>query len=182
DNRKWIGGHYKFTLRSWSRLQNIMSNYSNLETIEEKWNQLNNNPQFEPQFEWVDYQNITPAINNSNSSIVGIGLLSTATIFQQKNSINKVFQVINQGLPLFVWIICDEEELKQKVIDTVLTKSNLTNLDGLLKTIKDKRSHSHENHQQQKCWGYYLGFLCDNPHRLPSQYSRIGGGNFLISF
>ena len=180
DNRKWIGGHYKFTLRSSSRLENINAGYIDLDSITEKWNQLNNNPQVK----WVDYPNITSNINNSDViNTVGIRLVSTATIFQQKNSINQVLQgqVINQGLPLFVWIICDEEELKQEVIDTVLTESNLTNLDGLLKTIKDKRSYSHENHQQQKCWGYYLGFLCDNPHRLPSQYSTIGG-NFLISF
>jgi len=181
-NKMWISGHYKFTLRSWSRLENINAGYINLDSITKKWNQLNNNPKVK----WVDYPNITSNINNSDViNTVGITLVSTATIFQQKNSINQVLQtqVINQGLPLFVWIICDEpEELKQEVIDTVLTKSNLTNLDGLLATIKNKRSHSYENHQQQKCWGYYLGFLCDNPHRLPSQYSTIGGDFLTFGF
>ena len=112
-------------------------------------------------------------------------MLSTATIFQQKNSINQVLQtqVINQGLPLFVWIICDEpEELKQDVIDTVLTEKNLTNLDELLAIIKNKRSYSYDNPEQKKCWGYYLGFLCDNPHRLPSKYSTIGGDFLTFGF
>jgi hypothetical protein len=181
DNRKWISGHYKFTLRSWSRLENIKAGYINLDSITKKWNQLNNNPQFE----WVDYLNITPNINNSDSNIVGIGLLSTATIFQQKNSINQVLQtqVINQGLPLFVWMICDEpEELKQQVTQNVLTENNLTNLDGLLAIIKDQRSHSYKNHQTQRCWGYYLSFLCDNPYRLPSKYSTIGSDILIFGF
>jgi hypothetical protein len=84
-------------------------------------------------------------MNNSDSNIVGISLLSTDSIFEQKSIINQLLQiqVINQGLPLFVWIICDELEqlqLKEELTQTVLTKENLMNLDGLLAIIKNKRS------------------------------------------
>ena len=178
--RKWISGRYKFTLRSWSRLNTINDplNRGNLKLIKNKWDQLNNNPKIE----WVDYQNNIPNDNNSCTNIVGIGLLSTTTIFQQKDSINDLFRKpIEQGLPLFVWMICDEiEQLKEEVTKRVLTEQNLTDLNGLLKTIKDKRSYSHENYQEEKCWGYYLSFLCDNPYRLPSKSIGGDGGDCLI--
>ncbi len=178
-NQKWISSHYKFSLRSWSRLENIREGYINLDCITKKWNEINN----KPQLEWVDYQNFTSNIKNSYANIVGISLLDNDKIFQHKNIINKFLQtqVINEGVPLLVWMISDEpEQLKAEITNTVLTENNLTNLDDLLAIIKNRRSYSYNHQEQQKCWGYYLGFLCDNPYRLPSQYSTIG--NDILSF
>jgi hypothetical protein len=110
-----------------------------------------------------------------------MNLLSTPKILQQKDRINQLLekQVIRKGLPLFLWIICDEPgQFQIQVNDELL---NVNNLEGLLENVKNQRACCFENGKNKLDLGYHLGFLCDNPYRLPSQYSTIGG-NILIDF
>ncbi|MDB9345400.1 hypothetical protein PN456_19760 [Nodularia spumigena CS-586/05] len=171
ETTKLIGCHHKFVFRSFERLQNM--DYIPLTTIKQKWYQLNSfnlsKQEVYKIFKWITCRE--NCIFESNADIVGINLLSDSEI-----NVMKLLQqqIIGKGLPFFLWIrgICNEPEQLKIEVEELLRVSNL---DELLEKIKTKRSDAFNNQtQSQASLGYHLGFLCDNPHRLPSRYSTIG--------
>ncbi len=172
DSQKWVSGHHKFVLRSFER---ITDDHINLSTIKKKWDRFNalnsNEEEIDKRFKWI-YCQEDCKYSQYNSNILGINLLSSLEI----NRIELLRQTILEGLPFFIWNrdICGErEKLKQEFIKCYL--NNLRNLDSLLETIKNQRSQAYQNYiqdQRQDGLGYHLGFLCDNPYRLPSSYEN----------
>ena len=175
DPRQDIGCKYKFVLRSFERLKNF--DYCPLENIKQKWDQLKtcelNN------FQWIYCPDDLIASDEfqSYSELVGINLLSCPESMKQKDIINKLLQqVITKALPILIWNQgCGgtKEELKQEFAQ-ILVCENLKCSNQLFESIRTIRNEANVN-----SLGYYLGFLCDNPYRLPSKYSTIAGDIFI---
>ncbi|MEI2579208.1 VMAP-C domain-containing protein, partial [Scytonema sp. PRP1] len=177
--RKWIGCHHKFVLRSFERLQN--QDHTSLITIRKKWDQLSYfnlaEQEIDNIFKWISCKE--DCTFKSNYDILGINLLSYSGI-----SIIDLLQkqIIREGLPLFLWIrgVCIEQKQLRKEFEKLL---NVNNLNDLLIKIKEKRLEAFENKEQTEySLGYHLGFLCDNPYRLPSGYSTIGNDVIDLGF
>jgi hypothetical protein len=171
NGREWIGCHHKFVLRSFERLQNM--HYTPLTTIKQKWDQLSscklNEKEIDHIFKWISCKEDCHV--KSHSGILGINLLSYSGI-NIMDLLQK--QVLREGLPLFIWITSidiKQEQLREE-FDSLLVVNDLHHI---LENIKNKRFEAYENKEKVKdSLGYHLGFLCDNPYRLPSSYDIIG--------
>ena len=171
NHRQDIGCKYKFVLRSFERLTNF--DYCPLENIKQKWDKLKtcnlNN------FQWIYCPDDLIALDKfqSYSELVGINLLAYPEDIKQKYVLDKLLQqVITKALPIFIWNQgCGgtKEGLKQEFAQ-ILVCENLKCSNQLFESIRTIRNEANVN-----SLGYYLGFLCDNPYRLPSQYSTIAG-------
>lgn len=177
DHRQDIGCKYKFVLRSFERLTNF--DYCPLENIKQKWDRLKtcnlNN------FQWIYCPDDLMALDEfqSYSELVGINLLSYPENIKQKDVIDKLLQeVITKALPLFIWNsgFCNTKDQLKQEFAQILVCENLKCSNQLFESIKKIR-----NEASVDSLGYYLGFLCDNPYRLPSQYSTIAG-DILVDF
>jgi hypothetical protein len=179
NNRKWIGCHHKFVLRSFERLQNM--DYTPIQSLIEKWDKLSSFKLTEQEiynkFKWIYCKEDCKL--KSKSDILGMNVL----FYSEKDIINLLQkEIIGKGLLLFIWIrsVYVEQEQLRKEFDNLLT---VNNLNELLEKIKNERCNAFEAiEQKQDSLGYHLGFLCDNPYRLPSGYSTIGNDVIDLGF
>ena len=106
----------------------------------------------------------------SDSELVGINLLSYPETIKQKDVDKLLQKVITKALPIFIWnqgYSGTKEELKQE-FEQILVCENLKCSNQLFESIRKIRNEANVD-----SLGYYLGFLCDNPYRLPSKYTTI---------
>ena len=99
--------------------------------------------------------------------------------------------ILRCGFPFSFWLRNGSlESLKLKEDTTInqfediFTIDNLKNPSKLFKLIKEVRGDAYiEDQTKHKQYlGYHLGFLFDNPHRLPSKFDLEKGGDCLTAY
>ncbi|MDJ0676095.1 MAG: effector-associated domain EAD1-containing protein [Calothrix sp. MO_167.B42] len=74
--------------------------------------------------------------------------------------------IFRGGVPIFLWTRCDLPNVEQefdKLLNIDFFKSELIRIESVWKL----RKVAHSKRDKEKYLGYHLGFLCDNPHRIP---------------
>jgi vWA-MoxR associated protein C-terminal domain/Effector-associated domain 1 len=79
----------------------------------------------------------------------------------------KFFQtLVKAGVPISLWAKCDNL-IDIDTFDTLLTTENLRNINLLCESVWKFRRKAYAKPDRANYLGYHLGFLCDNPYRLP---------------
>ncbi len=183
--KRWIGHEYKFLVRSLERLMN--QEYGYLNSLKNKWKELqaclrepSNDEAIQQRFEQISLG------NNFDWDVMEYELLEVRT---DKIGMNCFYPLLNSqycqyrealflrmmrlGLPFVFWLrerpweeIEGNDEFTQ-----ILTVENLKCLNKLLDKLRGIRRKAYiQKKQGVEHLGYHLGFLCDNPHRLPSKF------------
>lgn len=164
-------------MRSFERLTNF--DYCPLESLKQKWDKLESCNS--TNFQWIYCPDdlIAPNKFQNYFELVGINLVSDPESMKQKDIINKLLQqIITKALPIFIWnqgCCATKKELEQEFAK-ILVSENLKCSHQLFESIRKIRGEANVD-----SLGCYIGFLCDNPYRLPSQYSTIAG-DILVNF
>jgi|GEM_PF-6561863 len=201
NNSEWFGYRYKLVLRFYERFNgnnesyNIFSkNWKTLDTLREQ-EEVNKKIYYFDQadlnqiqtYNWRDFRK-----NVEKQGIVGINM-NVPLLNKQYTCYIQEFlaSVLNCGLPFAFWLREDSlENLKirkeegiahpKKFLEDILNIDNLKNPDILFESIREIRENAYVADQQKQYLGYHLGFLFDNPHRLPSKFDLEKGGDSLI--
>ncbi len=118
----------------------------------------------------LNWKQLTNNLKNS------IGLKSTSSV--SENSQDIFFKtILSGGIPFAFWTRCQAPpELKLEHIDCHLTVDCLkNNLQRLIAEIWNIRKEAYIQETPQEHLGYHLGFLCDNPTRIPKTLKRLQG-------
>lgn len=81
------------------------------------------------------------------------------------------YTIMREGIPIALWIRNDRIPNIDinKEFDNILKLAHLQDLNKLFKSIKSIRKIAHsKGNEAVNYLGYHLGFLCDNPYRIPS--------------
>ena len=115
---------------------------------------------------------------------VGINLISP--LDRDKHGLKILTNIIKAinvaGIPLALWRVNKNnhpEKLKQEFIE-LLTSKDINNFKNLLSKIERLRGEAYDSDSDnpEENLGYGLGFLCDNPYRVPSRFQEEGDDAF----
>jgi hypothetical protein len=192
----WFGYEYKLVTRSYNRFQD----YSLYDKFSRKWDELHqlteinqkivcfNKDKLNQQHNWKKFRDtVTRDMAQTKISInMNVPLLNA----EYNHHIDEfLVTILRCGFPFSFWLRNGSlESLKLKEDTTInqfediFTIDDLKNTSKLFKLIKDVRRDAYiEDETKHKQYlGYHLGFLFDNPHRLPSKFDLEKGGDSLI--
>ncbi|MCL2924832.1 MAG: effector-associated domain EAD1-containing protein [Trichodesmium sp. MAG_R04] len=103
---------------------------------------------------------------------IGINIISPLKGFEETAEIMRA--IIMAGIPIALWSINikDTPEKLRKIFLQILTSRNITNLTSLLNCITRLRRQAYIDDNSEEKLGYRLGFLCDNPYRVPLRFKE----------
>lgn len=202
EDSEWFGSKYKTTTRYYERCKDYTHRkdlIKNWELFEKLVRQLAENPDVSIQDQGIADQmyclNFEEETirwkklrrNLSNEKKIGLNIDLPLLSPDYKGYIDEFLNTILRcGLPFSFWLRDKRlEELKlnesQEAIDIefkdFLKFEHFKQPEILLEYIRKVRDDSYveDDDMQDKYLGYHLGFLCDNPHRLPSWFDEEKG-------
>lgn len=101
-----------------------------------------------------------------------LGLKTTCSLPEDDKAKRELFiAIIRAGLPIFLWTRCCshpdiESEFNQFFTSNSEPVSDVNNLVEYVWNIR-KEAHAKKDNEKNNYLGYHLGFLCDNPDRIP---------------
>ena len=104
---------------------------------------------------------------------------------------NFLISILLCGLPFSCWLrenyleklkLREEQKIENCEFEDILTVAHFQDLEKLFEYIREIRENAYvEDKSKQKDYlGYHLGFLCDNPYRLPSKFDLNLGDNAVV--
>ena len=208
---KAIGYQYQFVTRCLKRyLITEETNFGEFLTkLEEKWRCFQKNfidANLQDIFIYLDSNHIIEVEQWDEFSLANewekdnkIALNIAAYFPDNIEKQEKIFNcILRGGIPISLWHKCPKlscDEIRQQLAD-ILTIDSLKKPRILLKNVWDTRKHAQDEYTKDKAtarnqllqpqsadyFGYQLGFLCDNPYRVPSRFNYDGGGNDLSGY
>lgn len=179
---KPIGNEYKFIVRSLDTLRECHNKY--LDILSDKWKKLQNINESEIK---KFFYNLTQIDNLDYGTIEGefedkLGMKITCYL---PNNLNKqdigdiyFYTIVRGGIPIAIWLRSNNiaNVNINHELDKILEQSHLKDLQTLFKNIQEIRKEAHSKENNAKNYlGYHLGFLCDNPDRIPSCFPEEAG-------
>ncbi len=191
NETRWMGFEYKLVVRSLDRLDN--SQFDFISPLIDKWDNLNEFINTKPtqeqisqkieyistleeKFDWIELE-----VALERNKRLGLNLTCPLLISQH---VRKFFiTIIKTGLPLAFWLRKSYQahiDLEREFTE-ILNIENFKNLDSLLEKVWQMRRDAYlKKEKAPDCLGYHLGFLRDNPNRLPSKFDRKVGAEVLV--
>mgnify|MGYP001791686962 CR=1 FL=1 len=184
NKTKPIGNEYKFIVRSLERLTEFNEEYLNKLYI--KWDELQNklNANIDDSEIKNIFYNLTQIDNLDLDTIeekiedkLGMKITCSLPNNLKKGDIGDIcfHTIVRGGIPIALWLKSSNiaNVNINKEFDEILKISNLKNLQDLFISIKKIRREAYKQGNNAKNYlGYHLGFLCDNPDRIPSCFSE----------
>ncbi|MEA5536833.1 effector-associated domain EAD1-containing protein [Crocosphaera sp. XPORK-15E] len=184
ESRK-LGCEYQLIFRSLERFEIYQNNPEYPERLENNWKELNQFFQFQSPLESEHIQNKFEhfcsfdeewqILEQRLRDHQKLGINVTSPLGNVKENIKILKAIIIAGIPFSLWITnpkitINSVTLEQQFIN-LLKSGNKTDLSHLYSKIQTLRGEAYNNNNPQ-CLGYRLGFLCDNPYRLPSRFQE----------
>ena len=174
---------HPLTFRVLERFETYQNNREYSRRLENNWEEVNNffrshSPLtvevIEDKFEYhgrYEKWKILEARLRDNKKI-GINIISPLKNIIETKEIMKA--IIIAGIPIALWSINGKdtpEKLRRNFLE-ILTFQNFESLTGLLNWMARLRKQAYISDNSQEGLGYGLGFLCDNPYRIPSRFEE----------
>jgi hypothetical protein len=112
------------------------------------------------------------ALANNLRNNQSVGIKITCNLPQDDAAKKKLFiALIRGGVPICLWTRCStltnlEKEFKEIFSGELKSLAELNDLFASVWKIR-QRAHEKQEEDKQNYLGYHLGFLCDNPDRIP---------------
>ncbi len=168
-----IGDKYQFIIRCSERITEeggefLMELHRKYENFSHKFEDI---PEKNSYQEW-DWDNCN--LKKLENNWLDKGILGTTIIcgLPEKNEVKRKFfiSLIRGGVPICLWTrgsnLQDTEDGFNEIFSYKLKSMN--DLNTLFKSVWHIRRKAHAQTNKQDYLGYNLGFLCDNPYRIPS--------------
>ncbi|MDE5106312.1 MAG: hypothetical protein O4808_04300, partial [Trichodesmium sp. St17_bin3_1_1] len=174
---------HPLTFRVLERFETYQNNREYSRRLENNWEEVNNffishSPLtaevIEDKFEYhgrYEKWKILEARLRDNKKI-GINIISPLKNIIETKEIMKA--IIIAGIPIALWSVNGKdtpEKLRRNFLQ-ILTFQNIESLTGLLNLMARLRKEAYIPDNSQEGLGYGLGFLCDNPYRIPSRFEE----------
>ncbi|MCL2932430.1 MAG: effector-associated domain EAD1-containing protein [Trichodesmium sp. MAG_R03] len=180
---KKLCSDYPLTFRVLERFETYQNNPEYSRRLENNWKEVNDffisqspltSEVIENKFEHHDrYEKwkILEARLRDNEKI-GINIISPLKGFEETAEIMRA--IIMAGIPIALWSINikDTPEKLRKIFLQILTSRDITNLTSLLNRMTRLRRQAYIDDNSEEKLGYRLGFLCDNPYRVPLRFKE----------
>ncbi len=120
--------------------------------------------------EGYNHQNLAKLANQWRvEKIIGLKIMG-CWCDTEKIQEDLFYYVVKSGIPLVLWIRCNDlPDCKNKLND-LLTAQILNNWHDLFKQVWECRQQSY---QEPEKLGYHLGILADDPQRIPSHFKPL---------
>ena len=174
---------YPLTFRALERFEFYQNNPEYSVRLEDNWKEVNDffksqlpltSEVIDNKFEYHTYCHgkwkILEQRLRENQKI-GINIVSPLKSLAETEDVMKA--IIVAGIPIALWSINlknTPEKLRQSFIQ-LLTFKGIRNLTSLLHCVAKLRGKAY-NSENFNSLGYGLGFLCDNPYRIPSRFKE----------
>lgn len=174
DKKRPLGSEYRFLVRSLDRFISHDGEY--FHRLHSRWEQLNdwmknrlsqrdiqNKVHHISQVDDCNWEEIETELEIEEK----LGVKITCCLPESDLDKEDLFiTILRGGVPIFLWTRCNlpnvESEL-DKLLDIDFFKDELTWIESVWKL----RKRAHAKRDKENYLGYHLGFLCDNPHRVP---------------
>ncbi|MBS9394370.1 MAG: hypothetical protein HEQ29_14915 [Dolichospermum sp. LBC05a] len=174
EENRAIGYEYKFLVRSIERIKEQWGSYmkicldrwenntAQIFHIQDNWNNCTDSS-------WIKWENSWGGQNiddNDNNVLIKVVTVGCGLPFGKIK--NKFFiTLIRGGVPISIWTRCNFPFTQQD--SQKLSQINNNNFESsLIESVWRKRREAYQTQENgQNHLGYHLGFLCDNPHRIP---------------
>lgn len=180
---KKLCSDYPLTFRALERFETYQNHPEYSRRLENNWKEVNDfftsqspltSEVIENKFEHHDrYEKwkILEARLRDNEKI-GINIISPLKGFEETAEIMRA--IIMAGIPIALWSINikDTPEKLRKIFLQILTSRDITNLTSLLNCMTRLRREAYIDDNSEEKLGYRLGFLCDNPYRVPLRFKE----------
>ena len=180
---KKLCSDYPLTFRALERFETYQNHPEYSRRLENNWKEVNDfftsqspltSEVIENKFEHHDrYEKwkILEARLRDNEKI-GINIISPLKGFEETAEIMRA--IIMAGIPIALWSINikDTPEKLRKIFLQILTSRDITNLTSLLNCMTRLRRQAYIDDYSEEKLGYRLGFLCDNPYRVPLRFKE----------
>ena len=177
EGNKGIGAHFKFVLRSIERLPNNDPMDDSVDQLKTRWESLKTICRDKEHLGGTVEQGYIHHITDSNfddftsdlkkdPNKIGIKITCKLT----KTSEKKLFKmIIKTGLPICLWTRSNKIQDLEFKINNILTWKSLNSLSELFDSVRETRDNTKDSgNKKQEQLAYNLGFLCDNPDRVPA--------------
>ncbi len=174
NRQRPLGSHYRFLVRSIDRFISNDGEYFN--TLSLRWEQFNH---------WMQNISLHREIQNKIHHISKVddcnweeieaeleikekfGVKITCCLPENQFDKEDLFiAILRGGIPLFLWTRCNLPNVDDdfnKLLKVDFFQNELTRIESVWKL----RKLAHAKRDKENHLGYHLGFLCDNPHRVP---------------
>lgn len=173
DQKIAIGDKYQFIIRCRERITEedgdfLMELRKKCENFSHQFEDI---PQKDSYQEW-DWGscNLRKLVNNWRDN----GILGTIIIcgLPENDKVKREFfiSIIQGGVPICLWTRSNNLQDTEDGFNKILTEKlkSLNDFDKLSESVWDIRKKAHAETKKENYLGYNLGFLCDNPYRIPS--------------
>ncbi|MEB3149290.1 MAG: effector-associated domain EAD1-containing protein [Sphaerospermopsis sp.] len=163
-----ISKSYRFTLRSLERFNSGDNNYIN--KLRKRWVKVNDYFKIICESDKCNWEKLALEWENNQQILV----IFTCCLPNDEEQRNDLFiSMITTGLPISLWTRKDQLpnlDIKEEYEKDILLKIDKNNFESSLIELvwkKRKQAHVETKGERQNHLGYHLGFLCDNPYRIP---------------
>ncbi|MFN6499160.1 MAG: hypothetical protein RMX65_019470 [Nostoc sp. DedQUE01] len=165
------GKYLMFLRRRWKILTQVLDQKPTFKTFHEKIEQIPpREKSFSSNFSWQTCN--LKEFENDWDSKKSLGIKVTCDLPIDKEAKIKFFiALIRSGVPMSLWTRCSTIPYLQTEFDEIFLNETkiITDLSNLCESIWNlrKKAHAKQDEEKQNYLGYHLGFLCDNPDRIP---------------
>lgn len=200
SNPDWFGSKYKLILRSYDRFNNH-DYHRDLLNKWQCWSSLTNQ---ESCFDLDTFQNNSYCLKEIDkkynwkkfrrNAVKLVNLNINFPLFTENYRCHIqefLISIWRCGIPFAFWLrgnslqhlkLKENEEITNFEFEDILTVNNLRNPELLFESIRIIRENAYveDEEKQPEYLGYHLGFLFDNPYRLPSKFNLDLAGDTLV--
>ena len=169
-----IGEQYQFIIRCSERIMAEDGEF--LIPLRNKWKKYSNDFDYIPpkttyeEWDWINcnFKGLANNWQNDDKNISGVNIIcGLPENYKLKRQL--FTSIIRAGIPICLWTRDNNLPNIENQFNEIFTckLESLDNLDTLLKSVLRIRKKAHAQTNKEKYLGYHLGFLCDNPDRIP---------------
>jgi|694.fasta_scaffold41284_3 hypothetical protein len=162
NKKEAISKNHRFILRSLDRFNS--GDYRYINKLYGRWKKVNNYYTIISNFdEYNSWDELADKWEDEETILVNF----TCCLPEDREEL--FIAIIESGLPISLWTRYNFPDLKEEYQD-ILSRIDKKNFESSLIELvwkKRKKAHVKKDGERENHLGYHLGFLCDNPHRIP---------------
>ena len=95
-----------------------------------------------------------------------LGVKVTCCLPETNNKKELFHAILIGGVPICLWTMCNLPRIEDD-FDKLLSFDFFKDESNWIESVFKLRREAHAKQDKENHLGYHLGFLCDNPHRVP---------------